>query len=648
VSSVLFLIVRGRRTAWALGALALLAVPFACGEDGGGGGTGPGPCSVDSECKDDNPCSKDLCGEDGVCTTEPEPNGMAAEQVEGDCLITHCIDGARNDEIDDGDIPDDKEPCTLDICTDGVPSHTEQLDQTSCQVGLGSGACVAGKCVVPCTPTDAVTQCDDLEVCTSDACIDPGVCAHSVLSGPVPGYPQTEGDCQEHRCVEGEEDDVVDNNDVPDDGQECTEDECVAGTPLHTPLAAGEECSGGSYQCDGRGSCVQCLGDADCDDSSGFCYTYACVDNYCQTQPAMVGTPLPADQQYENDCRIAVCDATGNTTYQPEDDPPSSDNNPCTAEGCDGTSPIYEPMPQGAPCGSGMTCDGQGSCCAPPSCVGKSCGIVSNGCGQTLDCGMCAAGDTCGPSTANVCGCSDGVQNGSETGVDCGGSCGTGCGLGTPCSSNAVCSSGFCADGVCCSNACTASCKACTQAKTGVTNGTCADITSGTDPDADCAIQSTTTCGTTGVCAAGICQLHPSGLECSPGSCSGSTQTPASQCNGAGQCVAQSPSSCPAPYSCGGTACQSCADGSKNGTETDTDCGGGGACSDCGLGKVCLAPSDCLSGQCVDGVCCDSGCTGTCMRCNLSNPGVCSPIPAGADPDSECAGPSTCNGFGGC
>jgi cysteine-rich repeat protein len=44
-----------------------------------------------------------------------------------------------------------------------------------------------------------------------------------------------------------------------------------------------------------------------------------------------------------------------------------------------------------------------------------------------------------------------------------------------------------------------------------------------------------------------------------------------------------------------------CADGQKNGDETDIDCGG--ACSPCGDGKSCAGNEDCASGQCSGGVC---------------------------------------------
>lgn len=54
-------------------------------------------------------------------------------------------------------------------------------------------------------------------------------------------------------------------------------------------------------------------------------------------------------------------------------------------------------------------------------------------------------------------------------------------------------------------------------------------------------------------------------------------------------------------------------------------------------GTACTAPTECKSGQCVDGVCCESACNGECETCNLpSTAGKCMPIPDGEDPQNEC------------
>ncbi len=66
-------------------------------------------------------------------------------------------------------------------------------------------------------------------------------------------------------------------------------------------------------------------------------------------------------------------------------------------------------------------------------------------------------------------------------------------------------------------------------------------------------------------------------------------------------------------------------------------------------GSGCFSGSECPSGFCADGVCCDRACDGACESCNLPTiSGTCAPIPAGTDPDGECAGASTCNASGVC
>lgn len=108
------------------------------------------------------------------------------------------------------------------------------------------------------------------------------------------------------------------------------------------------------------------------------------------------------------------------------------------------------------------------------------------------------------------------------------------------------------------------------------------------------------------------------------------------------------------PYACNlaGTACNtSCT--------TDFDCASGYACGDGGVcegapGAICLSGDDCATGFCIDGVCCDEACAGECEACDVAgSAGACAPIPAGADPGSECVGSSVdcngaCDGAGAC
>ncbi len=178
-------------------------------------------------------------------------------------------------------------------------------------------------------------------------------------------------------------------------------------------------------------------------------------------------------------------------------------------------------------------------------------------------------------------------------------------------------------------------------------NGQCLPVIDNSDPDGNCAAQAAGTCGTTGVCVGGACEMH-SGNVCASETCASATYTGDSTCDGAGTCQPPAPVACGSPYACNGTQCESCSDGIQNGNETDVDCGGGGACADCSLGDTCLVPSDCTIGLCVDGVCCDNACGGTCEHCNGANLGTCSFVPAGQDPDGECNGSHTCDGAGSC
>jgi len=323
----------------------------------------------------------------------------------------------------------------------------------------------------------------------------------------------------------------------------------------------------------------------------------------------------------------------------------------CTPDTCAGKG--YECGTHSDGCGGTISCGTcstgacvNGKCCTPDTCAGKglSCGTHPDGCGGTMDCGTCAPGDAC---TLGVCGCKDGAKNGSETDVDCGGVCVQECAQGQTCGTGADCATGSCADGVCCDSSCTGFCRACVSTTTGAATGTCADVTTGTDPDNECAAQLPATCGTTGMCGSGACALHPAGTECAPASCAGGVEQKADTCNGAGACTDNGTVACVAPYVCATTTCQSCSDGVKNGNETDVDCGGGGSCSKCAVGKVCTQPTDCASNFCVDGVCCSTACTQAelCKRCDLPGTvGTCAYI-EGSDPDNECtAAKKVCSG----
>ena len=100
--------------------------------------------------------------------------------------------------------------------------------------------------------------------------------------------------------------------------------------------------------------------------------------------------------------------------------------------------------------------------CVPATCAaqGATCGSIPDGCGGTLDCGNCAAPDTCGGGeTSNLCGCTPttcadqgaicgSIPDGCGDTLDCGTCSSTGqpldpCGNGLPsCSDDSYCAQG--------------------------------------------------------------------------------------------------------------------------------------------------------------------------------------------------------------
>lgn len=227
--------------------------------------------------------------------------------------------------------------------------------------------------------------------------------------------------------------------------------------------------------------------------------------------------------------------------------------------------------PSGKACPDGYSCVA-GSCwknghaadmAVDPSCMDG----VKDGTESDVDCGgscakcdtgkSCAAGDDCATTycsaTTSLCvpsSCEDGVVSAGETDVDCGGTTCPGCVVGKACTSNSDCASMNC-DGsthVCVS----------LQCQDGMRNGNETDVD----------------------CGGGVCAPCDNGKKCL------------------------------ASMDCVSTFCAStskvcvpsrCQDETKNGSETDIDCGG--ACPKCGPNLVCNVAGDCVTGSCLHSFC---------------------------------------------
>ncbi|MBX3184037.1 MAG: hypothetical protein KIT72_00820 [Polyangiaceae bacterium] len=229
--------------------------------------------------------------------------------------------------------------------------------------------------------------------------------------------------------------------------------------------------------------------------------------------------------------------------------------------------------------------------------------------------------------------------------------------LGVACHDSSECESGHCVDGVCCDTACDGLCVACNADRIGSgTDGTCAPIAAGTDPDSECLDQGSASCGTTGVCdGAGACQLYAAGTQCGPSSCSAGVRTLPAQCDGGGSCVAGTTEAC-AQGTCAGDVCL----GQCN---ADSQCSGERYCNPATAnceqrldnGQACERAVQCASGHCTQGVCCDTACNGLCESCLGAHKasgadGTCGAVRNNTDPLTQCdeAGATSCGQTGMC
>lgn len=179
--------------------------------------------------------------------------------------------------------------------------------------------------------------------------------------------------------------------------------------------------------------------------------------------------------------------------------------------------------------------------------------------------------------------CSDGLENGDESDIDCGGGC-------MPCKDGQRC-----------------------------------------DDSGDC---ESTACHYVGICvvpgcADGVFDFAEVHLDCGGLAC-GKTCGLGASCGSDDDCFM---GGCFPPGECALE--PMCVDGSKNGSETDLDCGG--ACGPtCKQGMVCAVGGDCTSGSCTANLCDDPPTCSDGMR-------------GGAETDIDCSGPCRpCEPFEAC
>ncbi len=209
--------------------------------------------------------------------------------------------------------------------------------------------------------------------------------------------PDALGDCKKHLCDKGALIAVEQTDDVPDDGNDCTQDTCDGMNPQHQAVTPGTNCSLGYCYVNpssGAGSCEDCGTELNC--GTQLCVLGTCVPLHCADGQFQGVTESDIDCGKEcrpcgsgqmcamgTDCETEVC--TNNVCAQPS----------CTDGKKNGTETAED-------CG-GDTCEtgcGPGySCIAHSDCESKRCYM-----------GYCHP-----PS------CKDNLMDGDEEGVDCGG-----------------------------------------------------------------------------------------------------------------------------------------------------------------------------------------------------------------------------------
>jgi len=112
---------------------------------------------------------------------------------------------------------------------------------------------------------------------------------------------------------------------------------------------------------------IPCQAAMECPQPDNPCLLAYCMEQQCVHVPSPDGQ-LPEEAQQPGDCQQQYCDGNGQVVpYPAAYDVPKDDDNPCTEERCEGTTPKHAPKTAGVGCGDDGICNGAGKCgvCLP-------------------------------------------------------------------------------------------------------------------------------------------------------------------------------------------------------------------------------------------------------------------------------------------
>jgi len=271
----------------------------------------------------------DGCRDD--CTFTCSVPAEHCEDVPGDCGVPVCEIGGLGQVCalqPADDPPQDGNPCTQEVCEDGIPSVVFLADGAACDNfgGEPGDYCVSSVCSEPscgdgiegpleacddggnepgdgCAPDCILEECgngapDPLEDCDDgmngddgDGCKDD--CGFT-CQAPLADCPSAAGDCSQPICVPGGEgqlcDESEDESDPPDDGNPCTMNLCQGGAAVHPPEQDGTPCDNGAGP----------VGD--------YCVDGVCTDPDCGD--GVTGPLEGCDDQNDDPCDGCLTDCT--------------------------------------------------------------------------------------------------------------------------------------------------------------------------------------------------------------------------------------------------------------------------------------------------------------------------------------------------
>ena len=344
------------------------ALCFLCNGDGTGP-TGPGEVIPD----DGNECTEDICDpgdgvyhhklwgplcddgdpetgmdecQGGLCVGEPVICTAGTWLSNDDYACYLCID--EGTDLDDNGIKiSDGNPCTDDGC-DLAQGVVHSFNFAPCSDGNsntvndtcnGSGVCLGGAQVCP--PGNYYQEGALCYLCDGDG------------AGPVgPGAPILDdgNDCTEDLCDAGTGVDHQELWGTPcDDGNAATAmDECDNGICVGEPVI----CTPGTWLSDDDYACYLCIDEGTDLDDNGvkISDSNSCTDDVCDAVDGVVHTALEGDCWDSNDCTTDDVCIAGECVGTPVQ---CNDYSPCTADSCDPESGCVYVQLQG-PCDDGI------------------------------------------------------------------------------------------------------------------------------------------------------------------------------------------------------------------------------------------------------------------------------------------------------